>query len=1060
MNPVGPNVCAPAMPRDEAARLSALRALGVLDTAAEERFDRLTRLAQALFDVPIALISLIDAERQWIKSRQGLEVTQTDRSISFCGHTILGSDIFEIPNALLDPRFAQNPLVRDEPRIRFYAGAPLVVDGGHTVGTLCIIDRSPRQLSPTQRAALRDLADLAQAELQTQLNRLTQFDVPSLHLLDPTQRSSVFATALERLLALSASAFGFIGDVLHAADGSPYLKIRTITDIAWDAASKALLAETAPKGLEFSNLHSLIGAALTSGEPVFAHQPATDPRRSGLPPGHPPLEAFLGIPLYHDGHMVGLVGLANRPGGYTPALLDLLRPLLERIGLWIAASRNAEQLRTSQERLANLERVAHIGCWTLDLQTGRLQWSDALYRLFGLDPRVFDASYLAFLELVHPEDRGVVEAAYTDSLQPGHAGYEIVFRIVRRSDGAVRYIHEQCQHRRNEAGAVIESSGTAQDVTERELAALALRRAASVYEHANDAIVITDGRGQITDVNAALCRLTGFEREELLGQNPRIWASGRHDAAFYREMWHALHEHGLWRGEIWNQRKSGEVYPCLLTISPLRDASGRLQGYTGISTDLSTLRAQERQVQRLSQYDALTGLPNRSLLADRLQIAMGQATQHQRQLAVVYLDLDGFKAYNDHYGHEAGDQLLIELGHGLQSALRPGDTLARLGGDEFVAVLPDLCSALDCLPVLEALLAAAAKPLSFVNPLPGHTLSLSASLGVSFYPQADPVDADQLLRQADQAMFQAKQSGKNRYHFFDTEGDRGVRSRHAEIERIALGLKNHEFVLFYQPKVQMHSGIVIGAEALIRWQHPQLGLLAPGAFLPALEQQALMVDLGDWVLEQALQQLAEWSGAGLHLPVSVNVDAMQLAQPDFVPKLRAALARHPELPPSLLELEVLETSALGDLGSVSALLHQCRELGVLTSLDDFGTGYSSLTYLKHLPTQVLKIDQSFVRSMLDDPSDIAILQGVLSLARALGRLVIAEGVETSAHAQMLLRLGCLHGQGYAIARPMPAAQIPNWVAQWRPDPAWVAAIETPNDPASSNTVASSHSVSR
>jgi len=1057
MNPVGPNVCAPAMPRDEAARLSALRALGVLDTAAEERFDRLTRLAQALFDVPIALISLIDAERQWIKSRQGLEVTQTDRSISFCGHTILGSDIFEIPNALLDPRFAQNPLVRDEPRIRFYAGAPLVVDGGHTVGTLCIIDRSPRQLSPTQRAALRDLADLAQAELQTQLNRLTQFDVPSLHLLDPTQRSSVFATALERLLALSASAFGFVGDVLHAADGSPYLKIRTITDIAWDAASKALLAETAPKGLEFSNLHSLIGAALTSGEPVFAHQPATDPRRSGLPPGHPPLEAFLGIPLYHDGHMVGLVGLANRPGGYTPALLDLLRPLLERIGLWIAASRNAEQLRTSQERLADLERLAHIGCWTLDLQSGRLHWSDELCRLFGLEPGFFEASYPAFLDLVHPEDRAAVEAAYKNSLQAGRPGYELVHRIVRRSDGAVRYLHEQCQHQRDASGTVLSSTGTAQDVTERELAAQALRRAASVFEHANDAIVITDARGTIIDVNAALCRITGYSREELLGQNPRFWSSGRHDAAFYRQMWLALREQGLWRGETWNRRKSGEVYPSLLTISPVRDAHGQLQGYAGISTDLSTLRERERQVERLSQYDALTGLPNRSLLADRLQIAMGQATQHQHQLAVVYLDLDGFKAYNDHYGHEAGDQLLIELGHGLQSALRPGDTLARLGGDEFVAVLPDLCSALDCLPVLEALLAAAASP---SGALPAHDLRLSASIGVSFYPQADPVDADQLLRQADQAMFQAKQSGKNRYHFFDTEGDRGVRSRHAEIERIALGLKNHEFVLFYQPKVQMHSGIVIGAEALIRWQHPQLGLLAPGAFLPALEQQALMVDLGDWVLEQALQQLAEWSGAGLHLPVSVNVDAMQLAQPDFVPKLRAALARHPELPPDQLELEVLETSALGDLGSVSALLHQCRELGVLTSLDDFGTGYSSLTYLKHLPTQVLKIDQSFVRSMLDDPSDIAILQGVLSLARALGRLVIAEGVETSAHAQMLLRLGCLHGQGYAIARPMPAAQIPNWVAQWRPDPAWVAAIETPNDPASSNTVASSHSVSR
>jgi len=1059
MNPAGPPDCAPALPDGEAERLRALRALGVLDSAAEERFDRITRLARALFDVPIALISLVDAERQWFKSRLGVEATETERAVSFCGHAILESGIFEIPDTLQDPRFAHNPMVTGEPHIRYYAGAPLVVDGGDTVGMLCIQDRRPRLLSPAQRTALRDLADCAQAELQAQRRQLTQSDDLPLHLLDPTERRSGFAAVLERLLALSASAYGFIGEVLHAADGQPNLKTYAITDIAWDAASKAHFAAMAPKGLEFTNLRTLFGAALTSGEPVFSNQPVTDPRRGGLPPGYPALDAFVGIPLHHGGHLVGLVGLANRPGGYAPALLDFLHPLLERIGLWIAASRNAEQLRASQERLANLERVAHIGCWTLDLQSGRLVWSDELYRLFGLEPGVFAATYPAFLELVHPEDRAAVETAYNASLQPGHAGYEIVHRIVRRSDGAIRHIHEQIQHRRNEAGAVIESFGTAQDVTERELAAQALRRATSVYEHANDAIVITDARGQIIDVNAALCRLTGYAREELLGQNPRFWSSGRHDAAFYRKMWLALREHGLWRGEIWNRRKSGEVYPCLLTISPVPDASGRLQGYAGISTDLSTLREQERQVERLSQYDALTGLPNRRLLADRLLIAMGQATQHQHQVAVVYLDLDGFKAFNDQLGHEAGDQLLIALGHGLQSALRPGDTLARLGGDEFVAVLPDLCSALDCLPVLEALLAAAASP---SGALPAHDLRLSASIGVSFYPQADPVDADQLLRQADQAMFQAKQSGKNRYHFFDAEGDRGVRSRHAEIERIAQGLKNHEFVLFYQPKVNMHSGAVIGVEALIRWQHPQHGLLGPGAFLPALEQQALMVDLGDWVLEQALQQLAQWNCTGLHLPVSVNVNAMQLAQPDFVPKLRAALARHPELPPDQLELEVLETSALGDLSSVSALLHQCRELGVHTSLDDFGTGYSSLTYLKHLPIQVLKIDQSFVRSMLDDATDIAILQGVLSLAQALGRLVIAEGVETSAHAQMLLRLGCLHGQGYAIARPMPAAQIPDWVAQWRPDPAWVATIAAPSAPSSSriHPTASSRSDSR
>ena len=1035
MNSVGPSDCAPALPEDEAERLRALRALGVLDSAAEERFDRLTRLARTLFEVPIALISLVDAERQWFKSRQGMQVCETERAISFCGHAILAPDIFEVPDTLLDARFATNPMVTGAPHIRYYAGAPLRVDSGLTVGMLCIKDQRPRLLSPAQRAALRDLADCAQAELQALQHQIADLSELQAPLPDKGERQTGFSGLLQRLLALTHSEYGFIGEVLQSADGQPYLKIYAITDIAWDAASKAHLAEMAPKGMEFTNLRTLIGAALTTGEPVFANQPATDPRRGGLPPGHPSLDAFLGIPLHHEGAMVGLIGLANRPGGYERPLLDLLRPLLQRSALWIAASHDAHQLRENQTLLAELEQVAHIGCWKLDIETGRLHWSDEIYRLFGLQPQASAASYPAFLEIVHPEDRAAVDAAYYGSLQAGSDNYEIVHRIVRHSDGAIRYVHERCQHRRNAAGAVIESIGTAQDVTESQEAALALRRAASVFEHANDAIDITDAQGIIIDVNTALCRLTGYSREEMLGQNPRLWASGRHDAAFYRQMWQALREQGLWRGEIWNRRKNGEVYPCLLTISPVRDDQGRLQGYAGVSTDLSALREQQRQVERLSQYDALTGLPNRSLLTDRLQQAMGQALRRGRQLALVYLDLDGFQAFNEHRGPDAGDELLIRLAQRLKAALPEDATLARMGGDEFVAVLPDLPHAAAAQPLLDAIL----SHIAACEADAGNGQPLTASLGVSFYPQADAVDADQLLRQADQAMYAAKQGGKNRYHLFDAEHDRGLRSRHAEIGQIALALQQQQFVLHYQPKVNMRSGAVIGAEALIRWQHPQRGLLGPGAFLPALEQQTLMVDVGDWVLEQALQQIAHWNRTGLRLPVSVNIDAMQLAQADFVPKLRAALARQPEVQPSQLELEVLETSALGDLGAVSALLHQCRELGVHTSLDDFGTGYSSLTYLKHLPTQVLKIDQSFVRGMLDDPSDSAILQGVLGLAQALGRLVIAEGVETSAHAQMLLRLGCVHGQGYAIARPMPAEQIPDWVAHWKPDPAWAAA---------------------
>ncbi len=466
-----------------------------------------------------------------------------------------------------------------------------------------------------------------------------------------------------------------------------------------------------------------------------------------------------------------------------------------------------------------------------------------------------------------------------------------------------------------------------------------------------------------------------------------------------------------------------------------RDAAGRPVRVVGSFADISYQRKHQQQLEHVAHYDALSGLPNRVLLADRLQQAMVQAQRRGEQLAVVYLDLDGFKAVNDQFGHDTGDRLLVTLADRMKRALREGDTLARLGGDEFVAVLVDLKSAESCLPLLIRLLKTIAQP---VHDVVG-ALHVSASLGVSFYPQAEPIDADQLLRQADQAMYQAKLAGKNRYHLFDAAHDRDLRGRHATIERLGEALARQEFVLHYQPKVDMRAGRVIGVEALVRWQHPQRGLLTPAAFLPALENHALMVRLGDWVIDTALAQTAAWRDAGLALPVSVNVDALQLSQADFVDKLRAALARHPRLRPGDLELEVLETSALQDMAGISRILAEVQALGVRFSLDDFGTGYSSLTYLKRLPVDTLKIDQSFVRDMLDDPEDLAILEGVIGLAGAFRRMVIAEGVECEAHGEMLLHLGCDLGQGYAIARPMPAAQVPDWLQIWRPGASWLSA---------------------
>jgi EAL domain-containing protein (putative c-di-GMP-specific phosphodiesterase class I) len=355
-----------------------------------------------------------------------------------------------------------------------------------------------------------------------------------------------------------------------------------------------------------------------------------------------------------------------------------------------------------------------------------------------------------------------------------------------------------------------------------------------------------------------------------------------------------------------------------------------------------------------------------------------------------------------------------------------------LGGDEFVAVLIDLESDTDSTPMLTRLLESAALPVQ----LGELRLQVSASLGVTYYPQELDIDADQLLRQADQAMYQAKVAGKNRFHVFDATQDSTLRVHHETLERIRLALDRSEFVLYYQPKVNMRTGAVVGVEALIRWQHPERGLLSPQQFLPEIENHVLAVDVGDWVIDAALTQIEEWRLAGIHLPVSVNVGARQLQQGDFLERLKKALTQHSSVDPSLLELEILETSALEDMVQVSRLMASCSALGVTFALDDFGTGYSSLVYLKRLRVDVLKIDQSFVRDMLDDPDDYAILKGVIGLAEAFKCKVIAEGVETAAHGSCLLQLGCELAQGYGIARPMPADEFPLWATNWRPDARW------------------------
>ena len=596
-----------------------------------------------------------------------------------------------------------------------------------------------------------------------------------------------------------------------------------------------------------------------------------------------------------------------------------------------------------------------------------------------------------------------------------HIQVSLVVTVVRASDGEITgYL------------------GIAQDITQRRLAEAGTQLAASVFTHAREGILIADAKGLIVEVNDACTRITGYERADVLGQNPRLLKSGRQGAEFYAAMWQSLGKIGHWEGEVWNRRKDGEIYAELLSITAVRDGAGRMLNYVALLSDISPQKRHEQELEHIAHYDTLTGLPNRALLADRLQQEMAHCLRRRKQLAVVFIDLDGFKLVNDQHGHGVGDELLIALALRMKGALREGDTLARIGGDEFVAVLTGLDLPKDCEVVLSRLLAAAAEPV-MAN---GVLLRVSASIGVTLFPQDSGI-ADQLLRHADHAMYQAKQSGKNRYHYFDVKDDAEVKTHRESLEEISLGLDRDEFVLHYQPKVNMKTGVVVGMEALIRWQHPVRGLLPPSAFLPEVHGHSLSIKLGDWVIRSAVWQMAQWNAAGVTMAVSVNIDAMHLQDTGFVARLQEILAMHPDVRPRQLDLEVLETSALEDMDRVTVTMRECCALGVGFSLDDFGTGYSSLTYLKRLPAELMKIDQSFVIGMIADSDDFVIVEGVVGLAKAFGRAVLAEGVETIAHGKLLLALGCEMGQGYGIAHAMPAQAVPQWLKDWRPDPSWL-----------------------
>jgi len=654
--------------------------------------------------------------------------------------------------------------------------------------------------------------------------------------------------------------------------------------------------------------------------------------------------------------------------------------------------------------------------------------SGGLADAYGVHTDGTDGEGYIATRVIHPDDlagfrQSIIESAESLSL------WEHSYRVIL-ADGKVRWVQGQSTPQREPDGSTL-WHGYVRDITAEREANDRLRLAATAFANSYDGIMITDAANVITEVNPAFTRITGYEAIDVVGQTPSVLGSGRQGASFYQDMWQALSEQGHWSGEVWNRRKSGELYAEVLSITAVKGDRGELSHYLAVFSDITQLKTHEAELAHIAHYDVLTGVPNRRLLSDRMKVALARARRDKSTLAVCVLDLDGFKEVNDAHGHGAGDRLLVEVAQRLQSVLREDDTLARLGGDEFVLLLSNLQHPEESHTVLDRMLKKIASPFSVGD----AQVQVSASIGLTLYPN-DPSDADTLLRHADHAMYNAKQAGKNCYHLFDPRQDHEIRVHRDQLLRLERGLHQGELVLFYQPKVNLVTGEVTGAEALIRWQHPERGLLPPSQFLPLLNGQPLEAAVGEWVLNAALRQMTAWKALGLEFVVSVNISADHLLEPGFDTRLAQTLASYPQVNPRLLELEILETAAISDLDSASQVLSLCRGLGVRFALDDFGTGYSSLAYFRNLPVDVIKIDQSFVRDMLDDPNDLSIVDGVVRLALAFNRPVIAEGVETLEHGAALVLMGCPMAQGYGVSRPMPADQMQAWIADWHTRQPW------------------------
>ncbi|HMY50771.1 MAG TPA: EAL domain-containing protein [Rhodocyclaceae bacterium] len=635
--------------------------------------------------------------------------------------------------------------------------------------------------------------------------------------------------------------------------------------------------------------------------------------------------------------------------------------------------------------------------------------SPSVRKLLGYDAEELIGTPIARL-YTRPTERDV----FLQTLEDAGGAVEHYEASLRHKDGHEVWVATSAHLYRNPDDDTVGVEGTTRDISRERAQRVQLQLAATVLAATREAIMITDHDNRIISVNPAFTQLTGYQPEEVIGQGPQLLSAQRHSIAFYSQLWDALAGDDHWSGEVWNRRKNGNYFPQWLSLSAVRDPAGKLLHYVAIFSDLSDRKAAEARIEFLAHHDALTCLPNRLLLKERAQQCFVQAERNRAKPALLFLDLDRFKDIIDSLGHPIGDRLLQAVAERLRSATRESDLVGRLGGDEFLVLLNGIRDTEDIAPVVEKIMQALAEPYH----ADGHELLCTCSVGLAVFPD-DGTDFDTLAKHADAAMYEAKAAGRATFRFYSQRMNEDALARLDLQKGLRRGLERNEFILHYQPLVDLADNRIIGAEALLRWQPPDRPLVPPGHFIPVAEDSGLIVPIGAWVLREAFTQARAWQDAGHQLVMAINLSPLQITRGDLVDTVRALLA-DTGADPHRIELEITESVLLHDTEQVLAVVRQLRQMGLRLSIDDFGSGYSSLAYLRRFAVEKLKIDQCFIRDLPTDPEDGAIVRAVIQMAKSLKMTVLAEGVESADIAHDLRLLGCDLAQGYHFGRPMPA----------------------------------------